>query len=219
MSGYTGRDPYRMKRERSGGQGQHGRGTWRAGRVARRQARAEARKYNELKPSKRSLTARDGSWGNIWRRDSYSTRGIGSINYSRLAWGLTILYFCVAGVLFVSNIPIWQVLYWMIPIGFLILWLWRFVIYEWIDLIRDVMYRDRKLRRLKRENAETVGTYQPGISSMPDFQRPPNEVPEIFIPSTKQLEHLLNSDPAPHRHLGMDWETYRRKREQREQRD
>src|SRR5690625_3620291 len=154
-------------------------------------------KKNPLAPSSRKPTAREASWGNSWRRDSYSTRGIANVNYSRVAWLVTTVYFVTAGLLIAADVAWWKLLYWLVPLGVVVLWFWRFVIYEWIDLFRDAVHRDRKLRMLKQ-----------GKEYLPDTR---------YVPPEEELDKLLSADPRPHQHLGADWKTYREHR--RRQRD
>ena len=144
------------------------------------------RETNYLKPSKPARPVQVG-WSQLWRRDSYITTGMANLQYLRIAWLVTAVYLLAAVMLFFSKTSIWMMLYWLVPLGIVVLWFWRFIIFQWIDLVRDVFHRDRK--HLYREGSDE------------------------YIPSTEQLDTALNADPAPHRTLGMDWETYRRKRE------
>src|SRR5690625_1196810 len=167
---------------------------------------------NHLKPKHRAHTAREASWGNSWRRDSYSTRGISNAYYTRIAWLATALYAAMAAILIVSETPLWKMLYWLVPLGIVVLWLWRFIFYEWWDFFADLLYRERKRRRAQKANETVVGSYRPGEEE-PDFSPYPKPAPFIFDLPGEQRDALLKEDPMPHQHLGMDWETYRKKKE------
>jgi len=152
---------------------------------------------NELIPRHRPPTARQGARGNSWRRDSYSTRGISNANYLRAAWVITVIYFATASMLIASDVVWWKLLYWLVPLGIVVLWFWRFTIFEWIDLVRDALYRDRRLEALRE-----------GRALPPEANRPTSQ---------EQRDNLLSADPRPHEYLGTDWESYReQRRRQRE---
>lgn len=139
---------------------------------------------NPLKPRHRPITAGESPWSRMWRRDSYLTRGMADLQYSRLAGLATVFYVLLARMLIAAETSIWMLLYILVPLGIVVLWLWRFIVYQWIDLVRDARHRDRKLRWFRRENNVPVEADQP-------------------------------DSPTPHRHLTMDWETYRKQRAQR----
>src|SRR5690625_698478 len=152
---------------------------------------------NELIPRHRPPTARQGARGNSWRRDSYSTRGISNANYLRAAWVITVIYLATASMLIASDVVWWKLLYWLVPLGIVVLWFWRFTIFEWIALVRDALYRDRRLAAPRE-----------GRAAPPNPTRPPSHDPR---------DNLLSADPRPHEYLGTDWESYReQRRRQRE---
>src|SRR5690625_4938861 len=152
---------------------------------------------NELIPRHRPPTARQGARGNSWRRDSYSTRGISNANYLRAAWVITVIYFATASMLIASDVVWWKLLYWLVPLGIVVMWFWRFTIFEWIGLVRDALYRDRRLEALRE-----------GTALPPKANRPTSQ---------EQRDNLLSSDPRPYASLGTDWCTFRdRRRPQRE---
>src|SRR5690625_7608110 len=99
---------------------------------------------NELIPRHRPPTARQGARGNSWRRDSYSTRGISNANYLRAAWVITVIYFATASMLIASEVVWWKLLYWLVPLGIVVLWFWRFPLFECIDHVRAALYRERR---------------------------------------------------------------------------